>query len=91
MPCRHYSDEEIDAERDAVIHEQRALVDELTRMLCGLCKISKGLDISSVPGLWSWWKDHQKKDDARAKKERKKIEDKIAALDAEIQELRKKL
>lgn len=48
--------------------EAKHEIDNLTRMLCGLCReIDNPHYINEVPGLREWWREHQKWDKKRKK------------------------
>lgn len=68
MPCR-----DIFAEEDAR-RETAKRLNEVTRMLCALCKRSEVADIEGVPGLNEWWHKHQEEDRRRVDAERKRLQ-----------------
>jgi hypothetical protein len=45
--------------------EQLVKIDNLTRMLCALCKLVTPTQIRAVPGLSRWWAAHQRADAKR--------------------------
>lgn len=49
--------------------EDRAALNNVTRMLCALCERSETTTIHAVPGLTSWWNLHQANDEKRRKRE----------------------
>ena len=42
--------------------EMKKELDNITRMLCSLCKKSSTLDIRKIIGLDKWWEKHQEHD-----------------------------
>lgn len=69
MPCY---DPYVDTYHD---EQKNAKINELTRLLCGLCGTVESLKwpfceaISDVPGLTRWWNDHKKMDENRNREE----------------------
>lgn len=75
--------------------EYKKRTDQLARMLCGLCKAQQALGtgnlILKIPGLATWWKEHQEADRKRAEYEKKAKADRRKRKEQELQKLAKEL
>lgn len=80
------------AERDSA-EERIQKIQELTRMLCGLCTeiTGRGHSLRSIPGLPEWWAEHQEEDRIRIEKENKRKEQERKADEQVLNALAKKL
>lgn len=90
MPCRDYPLEGSYSTTTVENPVTKKKLDNVTRLLCGLCKRSTDAKIAEVPELWAWWQKHQEEDRKRAAEEfaQKRLEEQYAR--EQIQKLAKK-
>jgi hypothetical protein len=70
MSCTNYYDDDPDEEPGS-----RKRLDEVTRLLCGLCRaLPNPKTLDKVPGLRSWWRQHKVIDERRLRVERERAE-----------------
>lgn len=70
MPCVHYAPGE---EAAMLLEETRSKLDNVTRMLCGVCSSLEGVSgigvFEDIDGLDVWWHDHKRRDEQRRRDE----------------------
>ena len=75
MPCRDYGAEDEwrhrqDRERETAMREARKTIDQMTRMLCSLCRAAED-NVEFPHNVKKWWEKHQAADAVREEKARK--------------------
>lgn len=74
MPCRDYMAEDEYRQREyQELQAARKTIDQMTRMLCSLCKQSED-NVEFPHNVRKWWEDHKAADELREIKAKKQAD-----------------
>ena len=87
MPCGYFDHDSIEEK----LHED---LDELSAMLCELCKAYENDTTSGTcmpTHIRTWWKEHEKLDAERKTRKKEELEDEIRDMKKELGNLKRKV